>query len=571
MKRQLTKLSAKEFDLIIIGGGIYGAWAAWDAALRGLSVALIEKGDFGSGTSSNSMKIIHGGLRYLQHLDFRRMRQSIRERRVLLRIAPHLVHPLPCLMPTYGHGLKGREVMAFALLLNDLISYDRNRLRDAQKHIPRGRTMNGADLLQLIPDLPADGLTGGAMWYDAQVYNSERLLLALLHGAAQKGANMANYAKVIDFMRKEYRIAGVKIRDMQSGQTFLIRGKMVLNTAGPWVNKILGLVADKTTWQPVPLARGINLVIRRQLVPTYGVGIPSTRRYRDAGAVIDKGTRLLFLTPWRQYSILGTVYLPHHGDEDACRATNEDIRALLEDFNHAWPARAISYDEIGVVHCGLLPARPADASNGDVVAEKHYRLIDHGKRDGVQGLISVVGVKYTTARDVACKAIDRVLEALGRKPVPSRTARTPIPGGEIDSFSAYLEQERIKRPWQLSRPVIEQLIRNFGTRYIEILRYFEENRAWQNRLSDTELTLAAEVIHAVREEMACTLVDVIRRRTELGSAVCPPVAVLRACAELMATELGWDMEKVDAEVAAAQACYAPLTVAKQIDSPAVLS
>ena len=172
MDRDLTQLANHKYDLIIIGGGIYGACVAWDATLRGLSVALVEKADFGHATSANSLKTIHGGLRYLQQLDIKRMRESIRERRTLMRIAPHLVHPLPCLMPTYGHLTKGRAVMALALKVNDLVSFDRNRLEDPQKHLPKGRVISRQECLQLLPNIVREGLTGGAVWHDAQVYNS---------------------------------------------------------------------------------------------------------------------------------------------------------------------------------------------------------------------------------------------------------------------------------------------------------------------------------------------------------------------------------------------------------------
>ena len=173
MIRNLSQLQGRKFDVLVVGGGIYGVCTAWDAALRGLSVALVEKGDFGSATSSNSLKIIHGGLRYLQHADLKRVRESTAERRTLMRIAPHLVHPMPCLMPTYGHALKGKEAMAVALFLNDLVCFDRNGLSDPQKHIPRGRVISKKECMSLIPGVNERELSGGALWYDCQLYNSE--------------------------------------------------------------------------------------------------------------------------------------------------------------------------------------------------------------------------------------------------------------------------------------------------------------------------------------------------------------------------------------------------------------
>ncbi len=200
---------------------------AWDATLRGLSVALVDKADFGAATSVNSLKMIHGGLRYLQHADFRRMRASIRERRTLMQIAPHLVAPLPVLLPTYGHGLQGKAVLAAALLLNDVIGWDRNRLCDPQKHIPRGRVISKRACLQQLPGLDPRGLTGGAIFYDAQVHHSERLTLAFLQSAAQAGAQLANYVEATGFHLDRDCVTGVSACDVLTGNRFDIR-------PGPW-------------------------------------------------------------------------------------------------------------------------------------------------------------------------------------------------------------------------------------------------------------------------------------------------------------------------------------------------
>jgi glycerol-3-phosphate dehydrogenase len=557
MQRNIANLAAQEYDLIIVGGGIYGAWAAWDAALRGLSAALLEQGDFGGATSSNSMKIIHGGLRYLQHFDFKRMRKSIRERTILMRIAPYLVHPLPCLMPTYGHGLKGREVMSIALLLNDLISFDRNPLQDPQKYIPNGKTFSRDEIRKLLPGIPEKGLTGGASWHDCQVYNSERLLLATLHGAAGRGAQIANYAKVVDFIRKERNIIGVKVLDCEDSRHYNVFGKVVLNTSGPWINKTLGMLNGFQPLEKTALAKGINLIVNRQLLPKFGVGVPSTYSFQDADAVLNKGSRLLFFTPWRQFTILGTTYFPFSGEEDRVTVTEENISDLLEEFNAAYPAMQIKRGEISSFHVGILPARVQNGKNGDVSAEKHAQLIDHKKTSGVDGLVSVLGVKYTTARDIASRAIDLVVRKLKRKNLQTQTDCKPIPGGDISKFDDYLEQEIAKRPWGLPEKSVHHLIFNYGTRYTDILRYFEEKEAWRQPVSANENVLAAEIVHGVRNEMARTLADCVKRRTELGSAACPDDASMQLCAEIMARELGWDAPQITEEIAQTKASYVP--------------
>ena len=211
MKRNLETLVTKQFDLLVIGGGIYGAFAAWDAGLRGLSVALVEKRDFAGATSANSLKMVHGGLRYLQNADIRRMRESIRERTNLMRIAPHLIHPLPCMIPTHGLGKKSRLAMSLALRINELVSKDRNCLSDPQKYIPKGHIVSKDDCRKIIHGISDDGLSGGAIWYDCQIYNSERLIISILRSAASEGAELANYLEVKRFLIQSGRATGVEV------------------------------------------------------------------------------------------------------------------------------------------------------------------------------------------------------------------------------------------------------------------------------------------------------------------------------------------------------------------------
>ncbi|HHL71340.1 MAG TPA: glycerol-3-phosphate dehydrogenase/oxidase [Bacteroidetes bacterium] len=543
MKRNVARLAAQQYDVIIIGGGIYGAWAAWDAALRGLTVALLEKEDFGGATSSNSLKIIHGGLRYLQHADIKRMRESIHERAVLMRIAPQYVHPLPCVMPTYGHGIKGREVMRIALFLNDLIGFDRNRGAAPQKFMPRGGVLSKKELLNILPGIDENKLTGGALWYDCQVYNSERLLISVLRGAANKGAELANYAPVTGFLRRGNRIEGVRVRDALENRDYDVRGKIVLNAAGPWINKTLGL-ADAAPEKPFKLSKAMNLVVRRQLIARYGAGIPSKYEFKDADAVINKGSRLLFFTPWRHYTLIGTTHVPYEGDPDDFAITEEDITTFLDEFNAAYPAKAVQREDICHVYGGLLPMDGVAANGRDVTLSKHYRLIDHARQDELEGLVSLLGVKYTTARDVATRSVDLLCKKLQQKQ-PTRTEETPIPGGDIPSFDTYLEEEKAKRAWGLAPQTIEHLIYNYGTLYPQVLAAIDDNPALAGQACEHEQVVLAEILHGVREEMAINLRDAMMRRTELASAGFPGEQALQRAARVMAAELGWDEEETE--------------------------
>jgi glycerol-3-phosphate dehydrogenase len=340
-------LSNSPYDLLVIGGGIYGAWIAWDAALRGLSVALVDKGDFASATSSNSLKIIHGGFRYLQHADFRRMRQSIRERRDLMKVAPHLVHPLPVLIPSYGSWMQRKELMALALAMNDLMAMDRNRLQDPQKHITRGRVLSRQEVERLVPDVPSEGLSGGLVFHDAQVYSSERLVISVLRSAAGAGAALDNYVEVTSLLKDGNSVAGVVAHDVLTGDRFEVRARMTVNATGPWSERLLGLLGEHYQNDTTPAVKAVNLVTRR-LVEGYAVGVASANGYRDADALISRSDKFLFIAPWRGYSLIGTTYTSFDGHPDRLEVTPGDVEDLLQKFNRAWPSARLGFDDVSL-------------------------------------------------------------------------------------------------------------------------------------------------------------------------------------------------------------------------------
>ncbi len=557
MKRDLAQLRGKQFDVLIIGGGIYGVYAAWDAALRGLSVALIEKNDFGSATSSNSLKIIHGGLRYLQHADFKRMRESIAERTVLMRIAPHLVHPLPCIMPTYGHALKGREVMAAALFINDLVGFDRNKLPDKQKRLPNGKVVSKKKCKEIIPGINEENLTGGAIWYDCQVHNSERMLISILHSSVNAGAIVANYTEMAGFTTENGRVTGVKAKDNLTGESFEISAKLVVNNGGPWLNDILGHMNGKLNRAQIKLSAAMNLVIKRKLFNEYAVGLWSKSDFKDDDALLSKGSRLFFVTPWREYSLIGTTHIHYDGEPTQFKISEGDILTFLDEINAAYPTAGLKREDVAFFYGGMLPADEEQKAGEDVRLLKNYQVIDHRKDNGVEGLISVVGVKYTTARDVAVKTVDCAIEKLGRTRVKSLTATTPVFGGDIEHFQDFINEEKSKPPHGLSDNNIEHLILNYGTVYTRILAHIAESPELARPISPDSEVLGAEVIHAVRDEMAEKLSDVVRRRTELGSARCPDDNVLQSCADLVGDELGWDEQKKKIEIEETKRIYMP--------------
>jgi glycerol-3-phosphate dehydrogenase len=548
MKRDPRALAEPLWDLVVVGGGIHGACVAWEAVLRGLTVCLVEKGDFGAATSANTMKIVHGGLRYLQHADYRRMRESIRERRTLLRIAPHLVRPLPVVVPTHGHGWHGRQVLRAALLLNDLASHDRNAGLASGQHIPRGRTLSRRDCLRLVPGLASE-VTGAALFHDAQVRNSERLLLAFLRSAAKAGAELANYVEVTALVADDCRGLRVMVTDHLTGEPHQLRARVVVNAAGPWAEQVLGRVG-RPAHLGTPFAKAFN-VVTRQLLPACAVALRTRHGSRDPDTLVRRDERLLFVVPWREQSLVGTWYQHHGAGPDEVRITEADVASLLQAVNDACPALALSLDDVRLVHTGLVPSAGTDAATGAPRLAKRGAIVDHAT-DGMAGMFTIIGVKYTTARLTAERAVDRVLERLGRRGPPSTSALVPLHGAEPDTLAGgEIDETAVGHGCAVPGGGVARLRRTYGSAYGEVLAHL----APAEDPADPAALLAAEVRHAIRDEMAHSLSDVVFRRTELGAAGRLEPQVLAAAAAEAGAELGWSAARRRQEIGAVDARF----------------
>lgn len=536
----MAHLSQGVFDLLIIGGGIYGLFAAWDAAARGLSVALVEKGDFGHGTSSNTLRVIHGGLRYLQHGDVLRMRQSIRERTNLMRIAPHLIHPMPFLLPTYGHSLRGKQALTLALKVHDLVGFDRNRLDDPQKHLPASRAISKQECLRLFRGVAAKGLTGGVIYYDCQMYDSERLMLAIARRADAAGAELANYVRATELLQEGSRVVGALAQDILVGDEMQIRARVVMFTGGPWTDHAWGLLKNLRPDRNLHFSKAFNLFVDRQFVPEYAVGVYGTGGFYGGDDTAGKGSRMYFITPWRGHSLIGTAHLPYGGDPDNLEVTDREVRSFLHEINKAYPGANLDLGDVRRVYQGLLPV---DGYRGDEVhLTKRHQIRGYSKAEGLEGLISVLGVKFTESRHVAEKAIDLVFRKLGKSPPRCVTAITPVHGGQIERFDDFLDQTLRTRPKGLQSESIKNLVYRYGSSYPEVLEYLDDD----SRLGED--VASAEVLHSVRKEMAQTLSDVVFRRTSAGLTGDMDQERLKAWANLMAQELGWDRTRTQTEL-----------------------
>jgi glycerol-3-phosphate dehydrogenase len=508
-------------------------------------VALVEKADFCSGASANSLKIIHGGLRYLQHADFKRMRESICERTTLMRIAPHLVHPLPVLMPAYGCMTQNKAALYIALAINDLISSDRNRLEDPEKHIPRGRVLSTREVQNAVPGVDSKGLTGGMLFGDAQVYNSERLTLAFIKAAANTGACLANYLEVTDLLKDSGRVTGATVRDVLTGDRFDIRARAVVNATGAWVNRLLAFQKRCGPCAGVRFAKAFN-VVTRPIFKEHAVGIKGARKYCDADAVINKGARYLFVAPWRDRAIIGTNYQVYEGNPDYLRAQENEIQDFLDEVNRAYPPAGLRMEDVSFIHIGLVPI--SGEKRADVQLAKHSQILDH-EEEGLKGLFSMVGVKYTTARREAERILDRIFALRGQKAPESKSAVTPLYGGQITRFNVFMQKAIEKNLARLGEGAVRQLVYNHGSAYPEVLQYLDVGCKGSPDRQGVDPLLGAEVLYSLHHEMAQKLGDVVFRRTELGSAGYPGDEKLNGCAEIMGTQLGWSRARVQQELA----------------------
>ncbi|HEX3234029.1 MAG TPA: glycerol-3-phosphate dehydrogenase/oxidase [Gemmatimonadales bacterium] len=547
MIRDPAALARSEFDLAVVGGGIYGICAAHEAARRGLAVCLVERGDFVSATSSNSLKTVHGGLRYLQHGDLRRMRESIRERAMLLRTAPHLVRPLPFVIPTHGHGLGSKAVMRTALLLNDLVGFDRSAGVREDRRIPPGRVIGREEVRAMVPDLDARGLTGGAIWYDCQIANTERLALAYLRSAVDHGAVCANYVEATGLLLRDGRVQGVRARDRLGGDVFEIRARTVLNAAGPWADRLLQALPGARTVRRFHPSKGMNLVTRR-LFGDHAIGFTVPTEFRDSDAVLNKGTRLFFVVPWKQFSLIGTRHLLYQGDPDDFRITEDDIEVFLGEINAACPSAALSRKDVLAVLGGLLPEVPR-AGPHEVQLVKHSRVYDHAG-EGAVSLFSAVGVKWTTARLTAEEAVDLVERRLRPGESPRRPAERPLPGGDIEELDG---TARETAPAGVSTVVMHHLRQNYGSIAGELFGYVRADPSLGAELVAGSPVIGAEIVFGVEREMAQRLDDVVLRRTELSAGGYPGPEALRRCAELMGSVLEWSPERRESEIARTEA------------------
>jgi glycerol-3-phosphate dehydrogenase len=526
MRRDLDAFR-ESFDVVIVGAGIHGACIARLLAMHGLKVALIERGDFGGATSRNCAKLLHGGFRYVQHLDVPRIRESMQAQRDWLRAAPHLVRPLRFVIPTYGYGTRGTLALAAGMLAFHVIAWDRNRGLSSETRLPHSGVMSRSKLLGSYPQLARGDVAGGAWWYDAQILDASRLALECVAEASRNGAAVANHLECVGLRRTAGGIAGVLTRDRLSGREFEIDARLTINAAGPWSDDVSGPSASGSRSQPkLRWTRNINLVTSPLLEGNEAVGVASGR---SSDARIGRSKRLFFVSPWQDCAVIGTSHEPYEGPADALEVPEQEISQFVAEINEALPGSGLASDSIRSVHVGLTPAEDERSERA-----KRSLLIDHAPQ-GHDGLISAVGIKYTTAPAVARKVVELVRRRMALSPARGSFAQ-PL-GGAPES--PVLEYSTQPTRWAA---------RVYGARYEEMLRSHSARG-----LTEEEHVFRCRVMYGIRAEMVMTLGDAVFRATDHAERGRLNAAQLQWCADALSGEHQWSPQRLQQELAGVKA------------------
>jgi glycerol-3-phosphate dehydrogenase len=519
----IESLKVKELDILVIGGGIVGTGSALDAVTRGLSVGMVEARDWASGTSSRSSKLVHGGIRYLEQLDFRLVREALTERGLLLqRLAPHLVKPVRFLYPLTRPIIE-RLYVGAGMLLYDLFSYTGGR----PPGVPHHRHLTKSQVRRSMPGLAADAIVGGITYYDAQV-DDARYVASLARTASFYGAHVASRVRVEGFLKVGERVVGVTAHDLETDERFEIRARQVVNATGVWTDDTQAMVGERGQFK-VRASKGIHLVV------------PRDRFQSTMGLLLRTEKSVLFVIPWGRHWLIGTTDTDWNLDKAHPAATAADIDYLLEHVNSMLSVR-LTRDDVEGVYAGLRPLLAGESDETSKLSREH--LVGHS----VPGLVVIAGGKWTTYRIMARDAIDAAVSSLDGKVPRSVTQDIGLLGAE-GYQAAWNKRSKIARAFGVHKVRIEHLLNRYGTMTDELLDLIRDRPELGNPLPGADDYLEAEVVYAATHEGALHLEDVLARRTRISiEAWDRGVSAAPVAAKLMGDALGWDDDRVEREV-----------------------
>ncbi|MBS1231273.1 MAG: Glycerol-3-phosphate dehydrogenase [Bacteroidetes bacterium] len=539
LKRYIEERTPGRFNLIITGGGITGAAVAYIAAARGLSVALFEKSDYGGATSAATSKLIHGGLRYLANMEFRLVRESLRERRILGNIAPNFVYPLPFVLPNYKKWKGNIWKILIGMYLYDLLSYDKKDTWDKSKRLQNHRLISYRKTIRLEPNLKKDKLRNSIYFFDYQSIFPERLTLAFIKSAAEYGAKVSNYAAVTGFKYdSDNRITGVEVKDLLSGETKNIYADLIINCGGTWADKILNLAARKDLpTHKVKRSEGIH-IITRKIAGNHVVSIQK----EDGGHMM--------IMPWRDHSLIGTTDKEYYGDPDEYQVSGESVDEVIIAVNKNF-GQKICLSDIKHAYGGLRPLVD-DQTKDSYQTSRKYEVYDNAT-DGIEGMITVEGGKFTTSRSLAREVLNMISRKLNRPLSDPVSDNLYLSGCEIRDMKQFLIKQHLNYT-DFSKLTVEYVSRNYGTDSKVVFQIARDDPRYAEIIShDGEIL--AEVVYAIKYESAKTLRDIMLRRTGTGTLGNPGKDIIKKITDIAAEMLNWDKNKIKDETASILKVY----------------
>ena len=539
LKRYIEERTPGRFNLIITGGGITGAAVAYIAAARGLSVALFEKSDYGGATSAATSKLIHGGLRYLANMEFRLVRESLRERRILGNIAPNFVYPLPFVLPNYKKWKGNIWKILIGMYLYDLLSYDKKDTWDKSKRLQNHRLISYRKTIRLEPNLKKDKLRNSIYFFDYQSIFPERLTLAFIKSAAEYGAKVSNYAPVTGFKYdSDNRITGVEVKDLLSGETKNIYADLIINCGGTWADKILNLAARKDLpTHKVKRSEGIH-IITRKIAGNHVVSIQK----EDGGHMM--------IMPWRDHSLIGTTDKEYYGDPDEYQVSGESVDEVIIAVNKNF-GQKICLSDIKHAYGGLRPLVD-DQTKESYQTSRKYEVYDNAT-DGIEGMITVEGGKFTTSRSLAREVLNMISRKLNRPLSDPVSDNLYLSGCEIRDIKQFLIKQHLNYT-DFSKLTVEYVSRNYGTDSKVVFQIARDDPRYAEIIShDGEIL--AEVVYAIKYESAKTLRDIMLRRTGTGTLGNPGKDIIKKITDIAAEMLNWDKNKIKDETASILKIY----------------
>ncbi len=534
---RLEKIDS-DYQLVIVGGGIYGAALCWEAAHRGIKTLLVEQNDYACGASSNSLKTIHGGLRALQSLNLNAVLKGIRERNIFLRIAPNYVKPLPCILPTSASLMKSKPVVGMGLLLYNLLSQVGRFTFGHDKNIPLTRLLSRKKFISHAPAIKAEGITGGALWHDAQVKNTERLVWLFIRSAIAQGATAINHT--IAIAHNCQQINGkheVLLRDQISGDEKTVITEAIVDASAAW-NFIKQCSPEAPHDEDLTFLKSVNIIVRKNIFQTA------------VGANIKTDTdssRLYFFAPWRDCTIIGTWYSSVENYPEN-RFSQAEAESCIAEINAAFQQKLLHVDDICNVHIGFLPASK-NSNNKPAALDKNlfsqYQLKNWSQQPGMQHMYSLRGTKYTLARHDARQVVDQLVKDLHWQAGASRSHHLPLhqamPASELAGT--------------LDSDTLHRLQENYGAQTTHILEYINDHPQSVEQIPGAPQHIVAEIPHAVFHEQALTLSDLLKRRLAIGDRAPPEMATAQYCASVMQQLLAWPDETMQEEITALYASY----------------